>query len=128
MKNAIVAAIVAALVASGGTLAATNKINGLSIKAHSIPVNRLTTKAVNSFTVANTNSTATPLTTVPQTFTAQCPSGELATGGGFTTSPELPVTVISDGASSDGSSWDVVLQPVSQGESHPEITVNVSCQ
>lgn len=40
MKNAVIAAIVAALVASGGTYAAT-RIDGHSIKKHSMPLNRL---------------------------------------------------------------------------------------
>lgn len=45
MKNAIVAAVVAALVSSGATLAATTTINGRSIARHSIPRSRLTLRA-----------------------------------------------------------------------------------
>ena len=45
MKSAIIAAIVAAVVASGSALAAT-RINGRSIKRHSIPLNRLAHRPV----------------------------------------------------------------------------------
>jgi hypothetical protein len=45
MKNAIVAAVIAALVASGSTLAASQAINGRHIARHSIPANRLTPSA-----------------------------------------------------------------------------------
>lgn len=45
MKNAIVAAVVAALVSSGATLAATTAINGRTIARHSIPKSRLTVRA-----------------------------------------------------------------------------------
>lgn len=81
MKSALIAAVVAALVASGSTYAAV-RINGHSIRPHSIPLNRLTTLPK----LRLVRVIGAPVT-VPERSsgfaTANCPSGQAAIGGGF---------------------------------------------
>lgn len=84
MKNAIVAAAVAALVAGSGTAAASSWLNGHRIKPHSIPLNRL---------AANPGSLPQVTRVQGQEYVVQpsttgfaqaiCPRGQIAISGGF---------------------------------------------
>lgn len=145
MKNAVVAAIVAALVSSTATYAAT-RINGHSITPHSIPANRLTTKAVRSL-----NATPTPralaaavnstldyeaatgdITALPSTVTATCPAGNVAVGGGYITSQNVTgATITSNGKTPDNSGWTVTIgvgSSIQNDGNTPQLSVNVSCE
>ena len=97
MKSALIAAVVVALVASGGTYAAT-RINGAAIQKHSIPANRLTPKAVGEFTAATVQAPRALAAAVSSTLsvqqvsqpvvaadsvTASCPDGYVAITGGY---------------------------------------------
>lgn len=148
MKSAIVAAVVAALVASGGTYAAT-QINGHAIARHSIPANRLTGNAVKTFTAqkdsapapralaAAVNSTldyeqATgAIAQSPQTFTAHCPATYIAVGGGYQTSDDVQGGgAIENSVTPDFNGWTVTVGNLSikNDGSTPTLTVYVSCE
>jgi hypothetical protein len=87
MKSAIIAAIVAALVSSGGTYAAV-QVNGHSIRPHSIPLNRL---AGSLLTRASTGYVDIPAGQAGAA-TATCPSGSQAFAGGFRINPGVNYT------------------------------------
>lgn len=148
MRSALIAAVVAALVASGGTYAAT-RISGQAIAKHSIPANRLVPKAVKAFTAqtaaapapralaAAVNSTldyeqtTANIVETPQTFTTACPAGDVAIGGGYQTSDD----VVGGGAmensvTPDFTGWTVTVTNVSSKNdgSTPTLTVYVSCE
>ena len=142
MKNAVVAAVVAALVSSGATLAAT-RISGQAILKHSIPANRLTAKAVKSLRstpdprqlAASVNSTlnqvanSVAITANPQTVTAVCPAGDMAVGGGYNLSANFGV-ITGDGITADSSGWAVSIAGA-YGPAVDQVvtlTVNVSCE
>lgn len=149
MKSAVIAAIVAAFVASGSTYAAT-RISGQAIVKHSIPANRLTAKAVQAFT-APTASTPTPRamaaavsstldyeeTTVvldsdhsPGDVVASCPSGYVAIAGGYNFT-RGGADITNNFRTSDNAGWSVgtgtPFAP-NDGGGPPVITVYVSCQ
>lgn len=123
MKSALVAAIVAAIVASGSAVAATTLIDGHSIRNHTIPAAKLTNAAVSSlqgtptaFTlVKGPNIAVPPSSTNAGTSAALCPSGSGPVGGGFVVTNGYkanPVVVedaidTTDGKTADG--WDVVI-------------------
>ncbi|MFL5943220.1 MAG: hypothetical protein ACJ75L_08155 [Gaiellaceae bacterium] len=103
MKNAIIAAVVAALVASTTTYAATGLINGARIKNHTIAAKKLSRKAVRQLhglrgrrgpqgeaglidlsklgLVDSGDATVAPGAT--GSVSAACPSGTKVVGGGF---------------------------------------------
>jgi len=88
MKSAVIAAVVAAIVASGSSVAATSLIDGRSIKDGSIPLTKLSTEAVASLRgVRDVSLVEGPVVTVPAgsgaTTKVQCPSGALAVSGGI---------------------------------------------
>lgn len=130
MKNAVIAAIVAAIVSSGTTYAAT-KINGRSIAKHSIPASKLTPKAVTEFTridppsvlAGKVSSTivyerdAFAVGTAgagPSTLMATCPVGYVPVSGGYEAT--LPATVSADEVTHDGTGWQVVLRNYGTGQ------------
>jgi hypothetical protein len=84
MRNALIAAIVAALVGSGSAMA-TNRIDGSAIRPHSIPLNRLKGNLPTGFSkVAEVHSA--PVTVQAGQYAsaaAPCPAGSKAIGGGF---------------------------------------------
>jgi hypothetical protein len=151
MKNAIIAALVAALVSSGATYAAATRINGAAIARHSIPQNRLTHGAVRglqgergpagqqgppgkaavdapSVQLDVQTSTETP-TGWPWTQQTACPTGETAVAGGYMLN--APGEIIEDGPYSDntGSGWEVKLTVPAGDEQVPNsVTVNVTCE
>lgn len=90
-------AIIAALVAGGGTAAASSWLNGGHIRPHSIPLNRLTAMPA---TALSNVSRVTGGEYVVQPGTtgfglANCPRGELAISGGFAVIMELnPAQVV----------------------------------
>lgn len=96
MKNAVIAAVVAAFVASGSAFAASSLINGHRIKRHTIPPDRFTTPAclksegcdINRWGLVDggqiTQGAAGSANAV-QSTEAACPSGWAAIGGGFDT-------------------------------------------
>lgn len=149
MKAALIAAIVAAFVASGSTYAAT-QISGRAIKPHSIPANRLTTKAVKAFTAqaatvqpprilaAAVNSTLDYEQTTTELngqngeqFTAPCPTGDVAVGGGYQTTANVATASVTQNAlDPSGSGWNVTVASYSATNdgSTPSITVYVSCE
>jgi hypothetical protein len=109
MKNALVSAVIAALVSSAGTYAASSTINGHRIASHSIPAYKLTAKAIHSlqgqqglqgpqgvpgnpgtFNPANVliyfSDTETIHAGQTATLSAACPLGQVAVGGGAFTS------------------------------------------
>lgn len=132
MRNAIIAALVAALVSSGATLAAT-RISGSAIRPHSIPTNRLTRAAMNTLTAgpAITSTVSAAAVTGLQTVTASCPAGEVVTGGGYlNTTPDQPFQLEGDGPTADGTGWRIVVQPQNSGpgiNDSPSFTVNATC-
>lgn len=91
MRSALIAAIVAGLVAGGGTAAASSWLNGRHIRPHSIPLNRLTTMPSSSLSsltrVAGSEYVVQP--GVTGFALANCPKGELAVSGGFAVIAEL---------------------------------------
>jgi hypothetical protein len=151
MKNAIIAALVAALVSSGATYAAATRINGAAIARHSIPQNRLTHGAVMglqgargpagaqgppgkaaidapSVQLDQQTSTGTP-TGWPWTQQTACPGGETAVAGGYML--DEPGEIIEDGPYSDnsGSGWEIkVTVPPGDEENPSSVTVNVTCE
>lgn len=141
MKNAIVAAVVAALVASGATLAATSRINGRMIRPHSIPANRLTAAAVTSLIAVPSLVTASgtipnaPAGTVgtPTAITAQCPAGSVAIAGGYrlTNPANNPAYILqSDGVTQDGTGWQIDVLQGTPGNplDAPSFTVMAACE
>src|SRR5690242_8651059 len=109
VKNTLVSAIVAALVASTGTYAANSLISGRQIRNHSIPIKKLTAAAVASLRGRQgpqgiTGEPGSPGTFDPSgvsiyvgetqtvaagataTLSADCPPGRAAVGGGAITS------------------------------------------
>jgi hypothetical protein len=148
MKNAIIAAVVAAFVASGSTYAATSMINGRSIKPHTIQANRLTSRAVRSLrssgvtapralaaavnsTIDQEEATATLTESSPHTITAQCPAGDVAIAGGYNeVSNGIGFVLTSDGVSPDGTGWQITAYPenTSNPADQPTLSVNVSCE
>lgn len=123
MKSALIAAIVAAIVASGSAVAATKLIDGHSIRNHTIPATKLTNAAIASLRTAPTTFTLVrgpnvdvpPSNTDAGTSTALCPSGAGPVGGGFivTNGYEANPVVVADaidttdGKTADG--WDVAI-------------------
>lgn len=91
MRSALIAAIVAALVAGGGTAAASSWLNGRHIRPHSIPLNRLATMPSSSLSsltrVAGSEYVVQP--GVTGFALAKCTKGELAVSGGFAVIAEL---------------------------------------
>lgn len=141
MKNAIIAALVAALVSSGATLAAT-RINGRAIAPHSIPQNRLTSAAVN--TLMSRPALVTASGQVPNvvpgvdgqvpvtTIVATCPTGDSAVSGGYTLtnlSAQPGFVVYSDGPTADGTSWELAVAQKNPGDPSdvPAFTVSAGC-
>jgi hypothetical protein len=144
MKSALIAAIVAAIVSSGATYAAT-RIDGRTIALHSIPANRLTSKASKSFTSAGkpralaaaVNSTidyeqtTSNILFTPQTFTVSCPAGDVAVGGGYRPSDNLTSGgAIQDSVTPDFTGWSVTLTNTASRNdgTTPTLTVYVSCE
>jgi hypothetical protein len=144
MKNAIIAAVVAALVSSGATIAAT-KISGRAIAKHSIPANRLTASAVSSFTAAPEpramaaavsstlafQQTAETPVVADDSVTGACPAGDVAIVGGYRwTRGSGPVA--SSWRTSDGTGWQVQIGDVTSapndGGGPARIEVFVACQ
>lgn len=90
MRNALVAAIVAAVISAGSAGAAVGLISGAKIKPHSIASSKLTKKALaelgGSFDAASLKRVTGPTTTIaPSTSgsaSVACPSGYIAIGGG----------------------------------------------
>jgi hypothetical protein len=145
VKSAIIAAVVAALVASGSTYAAT-RISGSAIKPHSIPANRLTPKAVQAFTAAPTaapralaaavNSTLDyEQTTAPvvadDAVQADCPAGDVAIIGGYGWVRGDGI-IASSWRTADGTGWKVQIGAETgapnDGGGPAQITVYVSCE
>jgi hypothetical protein len=96
MKNAVIAAVVAAFVASGSAFAASSLINGHRIKRHTIPPDRFTTPAclkregcdINRWGLVDGDAIAQGATgsgNEIQATEVTCPSGWAAIGGGFDT-------------------------------------------
>jgi hypothetical protein len=147
MKSALIAAIVSVVVASGSTYAATT-ISGLAIARHSIPANRLTSKAVKAFTAPRAQSpralaaavnstldyeqTTTDITDTPQTASAFCPAGDVAIGGGYTVDNVGSGSgsgAIENSTTPDHTGWQVVGSFVLLNNGAPgTITVYVSCE
>jgi hypothetical protein len=144
MKSAVIAAIVAALISSSATLAATSHFSGKLIKIHSLPLNRIhgklpVTKTVTVNNVpaprvlaASVNSTldqeqtTEDITNNSQTVTAQCPAGEVAIAGGYTTSIPVNSPINADGPTDDGTGWKVTINnAIGIGVS---LTTTVSCE
>lgn len=147
LRTALTAAVVSALVASGAGYAAV-KISGRSIVKHSIPANRLTASAVKTLTAGSAKasdpralaaavtstidyeSTTTEITVSPQTFTVSCPAGDVALGGGYSTSDDVTGGGASENSvTPDFTGWTVTagnLQIRNDG-STPTLTVYVSC-
>jgi hypothetical protein len=135
MKSALIAALVAAVVASGSAVAATRLIDGHSIRNHTISEAKLTRGAIASlhgirgpegppgkngtsvsFTlVRGPNVDVPPSDTNAGESDALCPDGSYPVGGGFLVTNGYqanPVVVgdgpdTSDGKTADG--WDVVI-------------------
>lgn len=149
MKNAVIAAIVAALVSSGSTLAATHYINGAKIKPHSIAANRLTPKALKTISkptrsalapktlAAAVNSTidyeqaTSDITVSPQTFTVSCPVGDVAVGGGYQTSADVEGGGATENSvTPDFTGWTVTVGglEIRNDGSTPTLTVYVACE
>lgn len=148
MKNAVIAAVVAAIVAGGTGVGAATLLNGKQIKAHSIPANRLTAKAVQAFT-AQSASTPAPralaaavnstidyeTTTTPviagDTATAACPQGDVAISGGYQW-VRGNGAIASNIYASDGSGWVVQIGDETgapnDGGGPAQIEVYVSCE
>jgi hypothetical protein len=149
MKSVITSAIVAALIAGPAGAVAATQLNGHAIAKHSIPSNRLTAKAVKTFTAQKVStpapralaaavtstidyeqSTAT-LVSSPQTFSVACPAGDVAIGGGYQTSDD----VVSGGATENSvtpnfNGWTVTVGNIASRNdgSTPTLTVYVSCE
>ena len=126
MKSALIAAIVAAIVASGSAVAATTLIDGHSIRNHTIPAAKLTNAAISSLRGTPTAATTFTLVRGPNvdvppshtdagTSTALCPSGSRPVGGGFLVTKSFDASIVvvasgidtSDGKTADG--WGVVI-------------------
>jgi hypothetical protein len=90
MKNAMIAAIVAAVVASGSAVAATKLIDGHTIKNHTIPSTKLTEAAVASLhgaggdriRLVEGDAFTVPIHSAGEAI-AVCPSGWRAVAGGW---------------------------------------------
>lgn len=95
MKNALIAAVVAALVGSGSAMA-TSRIDGSAIRPHSIPLNRLKGSLPTGFTKLF-ERTSGPVTVQPgqdASAAAPCPFATPIAGGfGEATSNGKPVQV-----------------------------------
>lgn len=90
MKNAVVAALVAALVGSGSAVAA-SQINGHSIRPHSIPLNRLASTPARP-PLRIDYSTGQEYVVQPGSTgfgLAPCPRGQMAVSGGFAVVAEV---------------------------------------
>lgn len=139
MKNAVIAAVVAAVVASGTTYAAV-RINGNTIIRHSIPANRLTRAAVRRFTsrplpaavarsVTSTIQYAAAvgvLTTGTDRVTAvaSCPAGEVAVSGGYTLGAATKIaTVTESSVTADRAGWEVTMVEATD----QNVTVYAAC-
>jgi hypothetical protein len=96
MRNALIAAIVAAVVASGSAFAASSLINGHRIKRHTVPPDRLTAAPcllrtgcdINRWGLIDAGQVAQgPAGSGTETQSSEigCPAGWAAIGGGFDT-------------------------------------------
>lgn len=137
MKNAVIAALVASVVASGSALAAASLINGHSIVDGTIPVTKLTGAAVASLRgVREIRLVGGPAVTVAagaaQSANVRCPSGAFAVAGGFTVTAGGPVFVQQDGPGNGASkslTWNVSIVNPSSGTAatfHPWATCATS--
>jgi hypothetical protein len=121
MKNAMIAAIVAAVVASGSAVAATKLIDGHTIKNHTIPSTKLTEAAVASLQGDRIRLVEGDVHTVPVNSAghanAVCPSGWRAVAGGweFITGFGFPVNS-SPGEDHPGI-WNVTVSNQNSGPS-----------
>jgi hypothetical protein len=143
MRSAIIAAIVAALVSSGGTYAAV-RINGRAIRPHSIPLNRLAAKlpagapgpqgtqgaqgpqgltdAVSPSAIDYVQS-STPVVTGgdPTPAAAYCPGGEMAIAGGYSM---LDGVALDDYITPAHTGWEVLIGDAVGSD----VTVYVICE
>jgi hypothetical protein len=97
VRSAVVAALVAALVGSGGAAVASSWLDGRQIRPHTIPLNRLTRMPAS--TLSNVSRVSGEEYVVQPGTTgfalADCPKGELAISGGFAVIAELnPLQVV----------------------------------
>jgi hypothetical protein len=125
VKSAIIAAVVAAVVAPS-TVVATSWINGRNIRPHSIPLNRLTAIPRGKRGVSGTfdpSKVKIVLSPVNVAYAggyggaeADCPKGDVATGGGGTTGDSRYLTD-SYPVSSSGhpTGWSILVANVGIG-------------
>lgn len=118
MKSALIAGIVAAVVASGSTLAATRLIDGNQIRPHTISEAKLTDAAVAAlhgtpvtFSLARGPDTVVPASdgSITGQSIALCAAGSYPVGGGYFMTHTLdtePVVVASTPDTSDGKTVD----------------------
>lgn len=140
MKSAITAAVVAAIVASGTTYAAT-QIDGHSIRRNSIPANRLTNTAVKRLhpsprllaaavtsTIVQESNTVSILGVPGATVDAQCPTGDTAVGGGYSAFDVVSISVEKSSATPDGSAWEIVIARPNGPNADSTLTAYASCE
>ena len=135
MKSALIAAIVAVLVSSSASVAATRYISGSKIKPHSIAASRLTSSAVAtlmakpavvSVTGSPSNTPAPDGSIPPTAIVATCPTGDAAVSGGYRlTTPGQGFTLYTDGPTADGTGWEIDAAPTVNNT--PTLVVTAGC-
>lgn len=142
MRNALIAAVVAALVSSAAGVAATGYISGARIKPHTIAASRLTSGAVTALAARPALITATgsvpntmpgvdgsiPVTTI----VAQCPAGDSAVAGGYrmtNLATQAGFVLYTNGPTADGTGWeiDVVQRNPGDASDTPAFAVTAGC-
>lgn len=108
MKNAIVSAIVAALVAGATGAAAATMISGRSIRPHSIPLNRLAhlPAGISNVQLVEGANVTVPAGSSTGEASAYCPAGRVVLGGGGYASAGV---LYSSDESQNGHGWTVQL-------------------
>jgi hypothetical protein len=118
MRAAIIAAVTAAIVSAGAATAAHRWINGATIRPHSIPANRLSSKAAAQLQALDPkrlryvdSGQASVPSGATSSATAYCSGGAKAVGGGFIIAHGVESGIDAHGSAPvpDGSGWRTVV-------------------